>query len=446
MSAPPFGGWPPPTTPVTSVFGRIGAVIAALGDYTSSQITNASSVSGATVTAALNTLTGVVVTLTSSAITNASGVAGATVTNALNTLAAAIAAIPSAPVSTVFARTGAIVATLGDYAASLISNNSSVSGTTVRDALNTLLAAIPSVPVSSVFARTGAVVATSGDYAASKITNDSSVSGSTTKDALNALSTGKAKRDPIWDAPTVASADDEECDTDFLAAGTGGWTLALNASLGTPMTRDGNLDLTQAITTGHYRSVCIGSTLFIQLRQNEGCLLWKQVAAALSTQQLWVAGVGMAYEPGTSSFNDAQMSVQVLKATGATPDFNNRVFIVTSTNPDRYFSQAVVASAAGPVVPSGTQPFAYLDALALRVNHGSAASGNAGGFGYTRSGAMLTVCPVDAPQLNAATTKVGIGMQGNVAQPPVFGINSVVYAFHFLRRIDLAAGGWVAQS
>lgn len=41
---------------VSSVFGRVGAVLAQLGDYTSSLITNASSVAGATVTAALNTL------------------------------------------------------------------------------------------------------------------------------------------------------------------------------------------------------------------------------------------------------------------------------------------------------------------------------------------------------------------------------------------------------
>lgn len=41
-------------------------------------------------------------------------------------------------VSSVFTRTGAVVATLGDYAASLITNDSSVTGSTVKDALNTL--------------------------------------------------------------------------------------------------------------------------------------------------------------------------------------------------------------------------------------------------------------------------------------------------------------------
>jgi hypothetical protein len=41
---------------VTSVFGRVGAVVAQNGDYDSSQITNLSGVAGATVTAALDTL------------------------------------------------------------------------------------------------------------------------------------------------------------------------------------------------------------------------------------------------------------------------------------------------------------------------------------------------------------------------------------------------------
>lgn len=56
-AAVPFGSWPPPQAGgVTSVFGRTGAVVATLGDYSSSLVTNASAVSGATVTAALNTL------------------------------------------------------------------------------------------------------------------------------------------------------------------------------------------------------------------------------------------------------------------------------------------------------------------------------------------------------------------------------------------------------
>jgi len=49
-------------------------------------------------------------------------------------VSAAIAAV-TVPISSIFGRTGAIVAVLGDYAASLISNDSAVSGATVKDAL-----------------------------------------------------------------------------------------------------------------------------------------------------------------------------------------------------------------------------------------------------------------------------------------------------------------------
>lgn len=86
-------------------------------------------------------------------------------------------------VNSVFSRTGSVVAVSGDYSASLVTNNSSVTGATVKDALNTLLTGA----VTSVFGRTGVVTAVAGDYVASKVTNDSSVSGSTVKDALNTL-------------------------------------------------------------------------------------------------------------------------------------------------------------------------------------------------------------------------------------------------------------------
>ena len=88
---------------VSSVFGRSGAVVAASGDYTSTLVTNSSTVAGATVTAALDQLVSQAVptggtagqylrkasgtnyddawaTVASGEVTNSSGVAGATVT------------------------------------------------------------------------------------------------------------------------------------------------------------------------------------------------------------------------------------------------------------------------------------------------------------------------------------------------------------------------------
>lgn len=99
---PPSGGGA-----VSSVFGRTGAVAAQSGDYNSTQVNNASGVAGASVTAALNTLASSIAALvtgvssvfgrtgtvtaqsgdyTSTQVNNASGVTGSTVTDALNNL------------------------------------------------------------------------------------------------------------------------------------------------------------------------------------------------------------------------------------------------------------------------------------------------------------------------------------------------------------------------
>ena len=70
-------------------------------------------------------------------------------------------------------RSGNVVATAGDYAAGLITNDSSVTGAFVDDALDNLaadIAAIPAAPVDSVHGRTGAVVSVKGDYTSDEVT------------------------------------------------------------------------------------------------------------------------------------------------------------------------------------------------------------------------------------------------------------------------------------
>jgi hypothetical protein len=99
----------PATNLVTSVFGRVGVIAAALNDYTSSLIQNLSSVTGG----------------------------GSTVTTALNALQTQLTGLVTG-VSSVFGRTGAITATLGDYGSTKITNFSSAPGSTVDDALTYL--------------------------------------------------------------------------------------------------------------------------------------------------------------------------------------------------------------------------------------------------------------------------------------------------------------------
>lgn len=52
-------------------------------------------------------------------------------------------------VASVFGRVGAVLAQLGDYAASLVANDSAVSGATVRDALDALNAQSPTWPATT---------------------------------------------------------------------------------------------------------------------------------------------------------------------------------------------------------------------------------------------------------------------------------------------------------
>lgn len=95
---------------VLSVFGRIGAVVAATGDYDGDQVDNVSSVPGASLSDALDYL-----------LANAGAVAS------------------------VFGRTGVVVAATGDYDSDQVDNVSTVTGASVSDALDTLQGEIAAV-------------------------------------------------------------------------------------------------------------------------------------------------------------------------------------------------------------------------------------------------------------------------------------------------------------
>jgi hypothetical protein len=94
----------------------------------------------------------------------------------------------SSPVTSVFTRTGAVVALAGDYTAAKVTNAVDSSTTYSNPTWITSLAwsKITGAPVlvNSVFGRSGAVVAASGDYTAAQVTN--------------AVSTAVAYPDPAW--------------------------------------------------------------------------------------------------------------------------------------------------------------------------------------------------------------------------------------------------------
>lgn len=150
----------PAPAPVDSVFGRTGAVVAAASDYTAAQVDYDNA---------------------------GSGLVATTVQAAIDEVEAAIPA--PAPVDSVFGRTGAVVAAASDYDADQVDYDNTTSGlaaTDVKAALDELAAAGGGV-VSSVFGRTGAIVAVAGDYDADQVDYDNATSGLTATDVKAAL-------------------------------------------------------------------------------------------------------------------------------------------------------------------------------------------------------------------------------------------------------------------
>lgn len=157
--------WEPKTSIITSVFGRTGAVVAAGGDYTASQVTNAVDKTAANTGAAGMTLD--MSASTAAAALRVPNIAGATTTSA-----------------------GAIVLDTTNknlhLGANSVDNIVPVVPTSVTPAdndcvkwtitagvrtLNTAGGVCSTNAVTSVFGRTGAVAATSGDYTAAQVTN-----------------------------------------------------------------------------------------------------------------------------------------------------------------------------------------------------------------------------------------------------------------------------------
>lgn len=393
MSA-PFGGWPPPTpAPVTSVFGRIGAVIATLGDYAASLISNDSSVPGATVKDALNNLLG-----------------GG-----------------GAPVLTVFGRIGNIVATSGDYTSTLVTNLSSVTGTSVTAALNAL-----NTTIAALTASVGALNSTS-------IANVSSVAGAKVTDALNTLLAlipggGAANRDPVWDPPTVGSPDDDEFTTDTLASGV--WKIyADTRPVTTPFVRDGAIDVTVTPAAGHFRSSVIGGTLYLQLATAQSVLVTKPVAGAITTKQIWWVAVNQMNDANVAASSASLQFMLWLGAAGPIPDNENRMR--TGYQPEA----VVLATRVGGAAVTNTSNTwlnvqTVVQGVGSLVNHNVAAAGNVQGFVFTRAGDMALTPAGQASAYNLSTCWCGF-LLANSSPQINFGAGGVLYGLQFFRRREI---------
>jgi hypothetical protein len=387
-----------PAAPVASVFGRTGAVVAATGDYTAAEVTNAVSTIGsyadptwltslawAKITGAPPiyadplTTKGDLVVRSATATTRLPVGADAYVLTADSTQVLGVkwALIPSAPVTSVFGRTGAVVATTGDYTAAQVTNAVSTIGSyadptwltslswpkitgappiyadplttkgdlVVRSAtattrllvgadglvltadstqvLGVKWAVIPSAPVTSVFGRTGAVVATAGDYTAAQVTNAVSTIGSYA-DPTWITSLAWAKLTGVPPIGTVTSVD--------ASGGTTGLAFT-----GGPITTSG------VLTLGGVLGVSAGGTGGTTASSGLNNLLPPQTGNAGNV--LGTNGTNASWVAVVTSFNTRTgavtlTSLDVTTALGYTPlqvavtSFNTRTGAVTLTSLD----------------------------------------------------------------------------------------------------------------
>jgi hypothetical protein len=125
---------PVPSAPVSSVFGRVGAILPAVGDYTASQVANDSGVSGATVADALDTVAADAATAQGTA--NAAGVV------ATAAAAAAAAAQSDATAAGTAAATAQGTATAAAAAAAAAQSDATAAGTAAAAAQTTANTAV----------------------------------------------------------------------------------------------------------------------------------------------------------------------------------------------------------------------------------------------------------------------------------------------------------------
>lgn len=183
----------PPVAPVDSIFGRTGVIVALVGDYTASQVTNTSGVAGAQVSSALDTLNSDKVP-NARTVTAGAGLAGGGDLSANRTIDVVAHPDGSISVSPTNIRVGVLASDTqhgnrggGGLHATATGVSNGFMSFMDKSKLDGIQAGAQANTVATVFGRTGSIIATLGDYTASLIANTSGVPGATVAAALDAL-------------------------------------------------------------------------------------------------------------------------------------------------------------------------------------------------------------------------------------------------------------------
>lgn len=262
-------------------------------------------------------------------------------------------------VASVFGRTGTVVAALGDYAASLITNDSGVSGATVADALDALDGAAPAAHAAShlpggsdalTTAAAGTIQPddTAAEGSASSFARSdhrhaiaaaapgivtpgaSAAEGSSTSFAradhvhsMNAIS-GITSGSERWVHPASAHADDEEYETSTdpftLYDGSG------NAVASEPT--DTTIDPYSNDTTHHHSNVNGFRPGWLTFKcRNNNSRFYHMKSHTSPTNQCSYTRVGMKSRPSPNN-NEDDIALMLMAATSGHPDPNNRIELI----------------------------------------------------------------------------------------------------------------------
>lgn len=379
---------------VSSVFGRIGAVIAAAHDYKASQIDNDSSVSGTEVSDALNTLSAAIGTLVTG-------------------------------VSSVFGRTGTVTAQTGDYTAAQV--GAIATGATAG---GDLASTLPNPNVAAIHETGGPtqlVIGTINDGEYLKRSGSSLISGTPSGTGSGTGSTA------LYVPPSTPGTIDDEFDSTTL---NGAWAF-YDLTNGAARTPSGAVDAYSALT---------GSTAVPRTTlHTNGRRSWCRVQATDSASQL---AFYKSVSPPTNVFYWTRLRQGILGTAGPASNFfvSMQLWAATSGHPDANNSMYV-----GYGVSAGSWSF-----VCDSFNGGVDAGASAGGGAISARWEFFGIHKISTTYYFYIFSEGGqyISMKSdgytNAFTPAYLGWRMVcgnthkpydIYAFDFIRELDVSGTG-----